>query len=142
MKFIVIDTNCSADFFLRRGIFGDCLEKIIEKTSNIFVTGGRLYREQNAIVKIRSILLELGRSGRARRYDDVQVNELERVVAQDKRLNSDDPHVIALGKISNARHLVSLDIALHKDWKNKHFIDSPRGTVITSAIHRRILETT
>ena len=45
---------------------------------------------------------------------------------------SNDEHVIALAQVSGARLLVSNDLDLHVDFKNKGLIDGPRGKVFST----------
>ena len=45
---------------------------------------------------------------------------------------SDDPHVIALARISGARLLCSNDKDLQQDFGTKNLIDRPRGKVYST----------
>ena len=52
---------------------------------------------------------------------------------------SDDPHILALAQVSGSRLLYSADMDLQQDFKNKDFINSPRGKVYSSLSHKRLL---
>ena len=52
---------------------------------------------------------------------------------------SNDPHVIALARISGARLLCSRDQKLHSDFGNKHLVDNPRGSVYQDIPHAPLI---
>lgn len=80
---------------------------------------------------------------RAGRLHDVARAEVEpeqqRLAGQ---IASDDPHVLALARLSGTRLLYSEDQRLIEDWKNKRLIDRPRGSVYRTAKHSRLLRHT
>jgi hypothetical protein len=55
-------------------------------------------------------------------------------------LKSDDPHIIALAKVSGARLLCSKDQNLHTDFGNRVFIDKPRGNIYQNQSHAKLLK--
>ena len=67
-------------------------------------------------------------SGRARILDDNEVNAATRAVLADGVCRSDDPHVIALAKISGTRLLYTNDNGLEGDFKKL----IPKGIVLTT----------
>ena len=60
----------------------------------------------------------------------------------DPDLRSDDPHVLALAREAKVRLLHTGDADLTADFKNRKFIDRPRGKVYSSAANARLLATT
>lgn len=105
------------------------------------VFGGENFRELlkcgGAVI---ARLVELERAGRARNVDKTQPGEVE---AETREVSSsclsDDPHVVALARVSGARVLASRDAALHADFKNKALIDHPRGSIYQDASHAHLL---
>lgn len=103
------------------------------------VIGGRLKDEHLRAKPGESqrLWLALKRAGR--------LYEVERssVDAEEARLSgqteSDDPHVVALARLSGARLLYSEDQKLWKDWKNKRLLDRPRGSIYRGMKHSRLL---
>lgn len=96
------------------------------------MVGGRLRKEYWAVKSLRRLLLELNRIGRILFVNDPLVDNEEAIV---KALahRSDDPHVIALGRVSGARVLVSADRNLIFDWRDPALIRNPRGSVYSGA---------
>ena len=68
---------------------------------------------------------------------DSEVNALTEDIKRTQVCQSDDPHIIALAKISGARLLYSNDIDLHKDFSDKALIDNPRGRVYSTLRNKR-----
>lgn len=55
---------------------------------------------------------------------------------------SDDPHVLALARATGVRLLYTGDPGLIADFKDKKFIDQPRGKVYSSAANAQLLTRT
>ena len=53
---------------------------------------------------------------------------------------SNDCHIIALARASGARLLCSDDVKLGEDFKNKKWIDKPRGKIYKNATHNKLLK--
>jgi hypothetical protein len=102
-----------------------------------FVLGGHLAVEYNRIANLRSHIIELWRKGIARIIPSGPINEEEKRIADSCR--SDDPHIIALARVSGARILCSLDKTLHKDFRNPKLIDDYRGHIYQNAEHEHLL---
>lgn len=102
------------------------------------VYGGQLTRELEKAGRVRKYLLELNRAGRALPYPDAALETEARRV----RCRSNDPHVIALARVSGARTLCSRDTLLHADFKDAKLVSSPRGMVYQSSSHRPLLRHT
>ena len=72
-------------------------------------------------------------------------NKLKEISAQDvqekadeleDRIESDDPHIIALAIIADVKVLVSNDRRLHEDFKNRNLVG---GKVYQTRSHSRLL---
>lgn len=103
------------------------------------VMGGRLKKEH---LKAKSeeaqrLWLVLKRAGRLHDIADAEVDAEEARLAG--TIVSDDPHVLALARVSGARLLYSEDQPLMTDWGNKRLLDRPRGKVYRRIEHSRLL---
>lgn len=140
---LIIDTNIAARVFRNPedpdfGYIHTCI--LTGRPCNArFVYGGELAREYSRSPNILSIILELDRAGRARRISDELVDNETQVVVDSQLCRSDDPHIIALARVSNVRLLCSHDQALHQDFKNSALIDDPRGKVYQTTAHKRLV---
>jgi hypothetical protein len=117
---------------LHRSLFGT------RRPNPVLVYGGHLtveYRRNNTLTRI---LRELDRAGRAEAASDIDVDAEAGRLRDGGTLNSDDPHILALARVSGARLLCSEDKALRGDFKNKAILD-PRGKLYSKASHRRVL---
>lgn len=102
--------------------------------------GGKLTAELNKVAKMRHYLVELWRKGQALRYADTVVYEEQQRVTATGLCTSDDPHVIALARVSGARRLFSHDGDLTDDFRNSALLPNPRGKVYRRAEHRHLLD--
>ena len=103
------------------------------------VYGGRLAAELIRIEKARRYLVNLLRAGRARRMDDGPIEAAVRVLAQGGLCRSNDPHVVALARVSGARTLCTHDRDLQRDFRNPRLVSNPRGSVYQRREHARLL---
>lgn len=95
------------------------------------VVGGKLLRELSSTQAgkwIRQAIL----SKRVKITDDVEVRALTKRIQSEGGLKSNDPHILALARVSGARLLYSNDINLHRDFRSKELIDRPRGKVYST----------
>ena len=108
----------------------------------MLVYGGQNARELSRVQAAATVVRQLRLAGRAHHEDD------EAVDAETGRLQggglcvSDDPHVIALARVSGARTLCSHDKDLHRDFRNRDLVSRPRGSVYQHAGHARLLRHT
>ena len=132
---LIIDTNVAALALCHpadpefepvyRSLFGE------GRPEQNLVYGGALASEYDKSGRISSAVQELLRTGRARREDDAEVNrETGQIRA---RCKSNDPHIIALARVSGVRLLCTHDrrSGLMADFKKKSLVDGPRGKVYT-----------
>ena len=84
-------------------------------------------------------LLDYVRAGKAKSIPKEHFIEDEMSLRSRLDLRSDDPHVLALARTSGARLLYTGDNDLIADFKNKKFIDNPRGKVYSRAANANLL---
>jgi hypothetical protein len=135
---IIIDAN------LASRVFGSPrppdyapLWRWIEEADGVIVYGGKLAGELNRIEAARRYLHQLYSAGKAHREPDDNVRAEEDKIAG--KCRSDDPHVIALARLTGARVLCSADTDLHDDFKNLALVPRPKGRVYQTAKHARVL---
>ena len=108
------------------------------KGQMVYSTGGQFAEEIGG--KARQRFGEYYRAGIARRISHDDFAEIEQDLRNDRRLRSDDPHVLALARYSGARLLFSGDPDLIKDFKSPHIINKPRGKVYSGAGNTGLLK--
>ncbi len=97
----------------------------------VYATGSRFADEIGHRHKRK--LADYVRAGRARHIPEERFADDERALEQRRDRRSDDPHVLALARASGARLLCTGDNDLIADFKNKKFIDEPRGRIYSGA---------
>lgn len=106
------------------------------------VYGGQLARELMRVEAARKLLLELRRAGIARLQDEATIDAETGRVAASGACTSDDPHVIALARVSGARTICTEDLALMQDLKNRELLPAPAAKIFRDGRrrdHRRLL---
>ena len=106
----------------------------------MIVYGGKLKREYFERDKIKNLLRELVRAGRARIVDDGQVDQEMAIVIASGLCRSDDEHIIALARVAKVRLLCTDDGDLKRDFSSKTLINHVRGKVYGHARHKHLLE--
>lgn len=123
---IIIDANRGGDFSSPLNAHAaEIVARINDKRMSI-VIGGRLLIELYA-TPLKGLLVEWVRAGRAKRISDQSVNQEEETLTP--LLSSNDPHVIALARLSDCRLLYTEDDALIRDFKNLSVI-RPKGKIV------------
>lgn len=102
----------------------------------VYSTGGKFAAEVRGRAQERLTLY--ARSGQAIQIDARRFQDDESSLANDG-IKSDDPHVLALARESGARLLYTDDADLMDDFKDKRFIDKPRGKVYRNQTHVGLL---
>lgn len=97
--------------------------------SGRMVTGGGNLRELSQ-TSAQAWMQQAVLAGRIRILDNAKVDARTGELRAD--CVSNDAHVVALAQISGARLLYSNDGDLHQDFRNKAFIDRPRGRVYST----------
>tara|TARA_R110001592_G_scaffold346309_1_gene638817 strand:+ start:197 stop:634 length:438 start_codon:yes stop_codon:yes gene_type:complete len=136
---IIIDANVAGKF---------CSNPISKEANLIYqkltkgelhlALGGKLTKELSK-TGMRRILIELNRRGATKIYPTNEINAETKKLQNLNICASNDHHVIALARISRARVLFSLDHNLHKDFRDRNFINRPRGSVYSSTNHANLL---
>ena len=73
------------------------------------------------------------RNSRLENVDDNRVNKKTEEIKQRDDLQSDDPHIIALARVSGARLLFSNDKDLQDDFGNSEITNNPRGKIYSTS---------
>lgn len=100
------------------------------------VVGGKLRQELDS-TKLRQWIVEALRAGRARSINDGLVDHESASLRNAGKCKSNDPHIVALARVSGARLLYTNDKDLHKDFKKSTLITGPRGKIYTTNIHKK-----
>ncbi|MCI0459092.1 MAG: type II toxin-antitoxin system VapC family toxin [Gemmataceae bacterium] len=114
------------------------------KHRNQAVIGGRLRKElRDAGQTIQRFLIRLARAGRLVDVPDEEVNAEEEVVRklfeEEGIEGADDPHILALARVSGARLLISHDKSsrLHELFKDNRFVKG--GKIYQKPSHKGLL---
>ena len=102
----------------------------------VYSTGGRFAAEIGGHARER--LRVYAQSGQAIHISAWRFQDKQSSLAKGD-IKSDDTHVLALAQESGARLLYTDDTALMRDFKDKRFIDEPRGRVYRDQTHVRLL---
>jgi len=122
--------------------FGEVNRRLFSpRTSNFkIVYGGKLLEEYMKSYSILRRIKLLDQAGKARAIDDKAVQIETKRVENLQLCKSDDPHIVALARCSNARVLCSHDRDLHTDFTNSDLIPQPRGKVFQTTKHLHLLK--
>src|SRR6516162_799863 len=113
---IIIDANVGNEF----GPLSDevlCVYEWLVGGGRVAV-GGRLKAELLR-TKFRNVYQPLLLAGRLLEYPATEVNQVEQQLVQSGKMRSDDHHILALARVSEARTLFSRDVQLHSDFCNR-----------------------
>ena len=103
--------------------------------SVVYSTGGKFAKEIQG--RARQRLLRYSQAGRARFVpEDRFVDDQNTLKGQ---IRSDDPHVLALARATGVRLLYTGDADLIADFKDKAFLDRPRGKIYSGAANANLL---
>ena len=118
------------------------VERWLFRRNGKLVYGGENARELLRIGAVAIAVRQLRLAGRAHHEDDGQVDAETKRLEEQGLCVSDDPHVVALARISGARTLCSHDTNLHRDFRNPRLVGHPRGSVYQHAAHAHLLRHT
>jgi hypothetical protein len=139
---LIVDANCMSH------VFGESQSADYQpvgvaiagrRPTAIAILGGYLVIELQQSNKIWNRILELERAGRAHRLRRQTVDDETAAVEQTLCIRSDDPHILALARLSGCRVLVSNDKNLIADFKNIGIVPPPRGAVYKNRSHSHLL---
>jgi len=136
---LIVDANLASLVFSENSHdnFRPIIDWLSPNKDGNLVVGGRLAIELDKVAVAKRFVRSLLQAGRARQIPDTATNEEEKRIADSCK--SDDPHVIALARISGARILCSHDKTLHTDFTNQELISDPRGHIYQNAEHAHLL---
>lgn len=140
---IIIDANLASEIF--RDTLNENYVPIIYwlfSRDGIMIHGGKLSVELFRIGCASRSIKVLQQAGHAINIDNTTVGLEEQNINNLNICVSDDPHIIALARVSGARTLCSHDNDLHVDFKNKNLIDKPRGSIYQDRNHSILLRHT
>lgn len=138
---LIIDANCATQALGTPPSpdFGPVLNVLVSGKGKLAVGGSKLMNEYKRLGPVMRYLKVLDQAGRSKRVSDAQVDAEEVAVLAGFALVSDDPHILALARVSGARLLCSKDQGLHADFTNSQIIARPRGKVYQNAAHAHLL---
>lgn len=96
------------------------------------VIGGKLKEEIRKVERpeVKEWFKQVTLAERSTNIEDSKVNKKAKEI--EKLCKSNDPHIIALAQLGNARFLYSNDKTLHEDFKNLKLLKKPPGKVYSS----------
>lgn len=139
---LIIDANCATSALCERPTseFAPVLRAILNNNATIALGGTKQREEYQKLASVWRYIVALEKAGKARLFPDKPIDELQKQLVDDGLLKSDDPHILALARVSGARLLCSKDQNLHCDFLAKELIDKPRGRVYQNATHAHLLK--
>jgi predicted nucleic acid-binding protein len=137
---VIVDVNVAVDVLLRSGNEYDSLrDKLFSPRSAVRLDhGGQLSQELTANRDVSQVIVELERAGKARAYNDSDIAVQQQHIAN-MNIHSDDPHILALARVSGARVLCTRDTDLITDFTAPQVLAHPRGRIYSRASHDHIL---
>ncbi len=106
---LIVDANTAVEFFCGTDARVADLRDAVFSGRCCVIYGGTLLEEYGRIDKARRVVLALDRAGRAQAVPDGPVAAQTRKFAESGKLESDDPHILALAVLSGSRLLHSFD---------------------------------
>ena len=134
---IIVDANVANEFAARSIDAAPVLKKVVD--GNLRMVCDHDLKKEWLRTRLGKLYRQLQLAGKIVEYSHEQTKTGIAIVKR-MQLKSDDPHVIALARVSGARILFSRDIRLHEDFKNLTLIPDIKGKVYQFCRHRRLLE--
>ena len=135
----IVDANIASEVFGANTC--PASEKFLEwinKGRGRIVVGGKLLEELEVLSGFREWSQNARLAGIIRTANSDTVNSITEEIKDTDICKSDDPHVIALARVTGARLLYSNDKPLQQDFKNKSLVDVPRGKVYSTIKHKAL----
>ncbi len=141
MMLLIIDANCATMTLCRnpKPDFVPVMQAILKSKATMVLGGSKQRKEYTELISVWKFIVELDKAGRAKKISDTDVDKLEASLQKCGALKSDDPHILAIARVSGARLLCSKDKNLHVDFTSTQFLDSPPGKVYQNATHAHLL---
>jgi hypothetical protein len=136
---LILDANCLHKVFPDVDAeFLPVLEALMSGNAKLILGGTKLTAEYQLLKKAWKMVVAFDKAGRVKKISNSQVDAKEAELNATGKLQSDDPHVIALAIISGVRLLCSHDQNLHADFTNPAILH-PRGSVYQNGSHKRLI---
>ena len=135
---LILDNDISHEF-TKESKDAEPIMDWLESRNGVVATGGKNLEELLG-TGIRRLLLEYLRSGRARNFSGTELDARQTLLERDGGVRSNDHHVLALASVSRWRVLYTRDRKLMDDFRDKRFVDDPRGAIYSSRLNADLLE--
>ena len=136
---LIVDANVASLVFAPTGTNDFApVHRALVRLETTACHGGKLTREYVVLGSLLRVLREFDRKGSLRKIPDADVDRAEHMVVREGRCRSNDPHIIALARVSGVRLLCSHDQDLHSDFTDPAIL-SPRGSVYQKRHHRHLI---
>lgn len=138
---LIVDANCLSDALKSdpHQDFAPIVEALLSGKAKLTLGGTQLKKEYLAQGVATQFVKTLDRAGRTVLVNDASVDAEQQSIEAGLALKSDDPHILALARVSGARLLCSRDVNLHQDFGDPNIIASPRGSIYQNAGHKRLI---
>lgn len=132
----ILDANRWHEMFSReRSPAAAGFRQWLEKKQGFLVVGGKLRREVAKSRGGKRRVQELQNRGQLVPVRDAEVDAEAQRLEQDRRVRSDDPHILALARVSGARLLYTNDKDLQKDFRDSRLLRD--GRIYTSVKNKK-----
>ena len=138
MCIIIIDADVTQDLQPPSNDAKPVIDSI-EKRRMLLVIGGKNAEELLLNKGVSRWIKGLVRANVARVIQESDIEQEEQILPALGPLQSNDRHILALARASGARLLFSRDNDLVQDFKNRTFVDEPRGSVYKNRSHSHLL---
>jgi hypothetical protein len=138
----IVDANCCTLVLCKEDAnddFAPLRTAIVNGQTRITIGGAKFRTEYIKLKSVWRFVMQLDRAGRVFLVSDAKVDADEQSIVLKFQLKSDDPHILALARVSGSRLLCSNDQNLHADFLNKDIVDKPRGSIYQNASHAHLI---
>jgi hypothetical protein len=136
---LIIDANYAHRVHPKPDADGLPIQTAIVEGRARLVYGGKLAEEYIKMREFTHWVAGLLRAGRARKVSDNDVDQVTAQLTQNGGCCSDDPHIIALARVSGVRLLCSRDDDLVTDFTSADLLN-PKGRVYKRAEHAGLIK--
>lgn len=142
---IIVDTDVAHRVLVKEDdpAFRDVHGRLFGQTRHYLrlAIGGQLKAEYLVNGNLRRALKTLEQAGRAPVLDETQVHAETQSVIKLGLCTSNDPHIIAIARLTGARVLCSNDTNLRTDFRNTGLL-RPKGRIYQNSSHNHLLART
>ena len=121
---IIVDANVANEFVAKSADAMPVLDKIVH--GNLKMVCDHDLKMEWMRTRLGKLYQQLQLAGRVLEYS-VDQTKAEIMIVKKLAIKSDDPHIIALARVSGARILFSRDVKLHEDFKSLILVPNPKG---------------